>query len=281
MNGVGAPAWRALLDRHPPRRVETAGGAFSIREAGNGPVVVLLHGIGSGSGSWVHQIDRLSRNFRVIAWDTPGYGGSDPLAGETPAVADYAQAVADFVDALVLDRFHLVGHSLGSLIAAAFAARRADRLLSLTLANPTAGYADAGDELRVGRMADRIRAIEELGPAGMAEQRAHQVLSPNAPPAAHAKVRAVMAGLRPDGYKQAVRMMHSTDIHADARAVSVPAMVMCGSADTVTPEDLARAIASTIAGAEYHTLDGLGHASYVENPEVFNARLRAFLASVP
>ena len=90
-----------------------------------------------------------------------------------------------------------------------------------------------------------------------------------------------MAGLRPDGYKQAVRMMHSTDIHADARAVSVPALVMCGGADTVTPVDLARAIASAIAGAEYHTLDGLGHASYVENPEIFNARLRAFLASVP
>ena len=79
MNGVGAAAWRDLLDRHPPRRVETAVGAFSIREAGNGPVVVLLHGIGSGSGSWVHQIDRLSRNFRVIAWDAPGYGDSDPV----------------------------------------------------------------------------------------------------------------------------------------------------------------------------------------------------------
>ncbi len=258
------------------RSIGAGGRTLAYREAGEGVAVVVLHGVGSGSASWEGQLAGLGPGFRVIAWDTPGYGGSDPLPVETPAVADYAQAVADLVDALVLDRFHLVGHSLGSLIAAAFAARRGARLLSLTLANPTAGYADAGDELRVGRMADRIRAIEELGPAGMAEQRSHQVLSPNAPPAAHAKVRAVMAGLRPDGYKQAVRMMHSTDIHADARAVSVPAMVMCGSADSVTPEPLARAIASAIPGAAYTTLDGLGHASYVENPEIFNAPLRAF-----
>jgi pimeloyl-ACP methyl ester carboxylesterase len=102
-------------------------------------------------------------------------------------------------------------------------------------------------------------------------------LSPNASEAAVAKVREVMSRLRPEGYKQAARMMHSTDIYGDAGAVSVPALVMCGSADRVTPEELARSIAAVIPGAEYQTLDGLGHASYVENPELFNALLRTFL----
>ena len=127
----------------------------------------------------------------------------------------------------------------------------------------------------------RIRAIDELGPAGMAERRAPEVLSPDAPAAAFAKVREVMAGLRADGYKQAARMLHSTDIYSDARAVTVPALVMCGSADSVTPEALARTIAAAIPGAEYVTLDRLGHASYVENPEAFNTPLRAFLERHP
>jgi pimeloyl-ACP methyl ester carboxylesterase len=238
---------------------------------------MMLHGVGSGSASWEGQLDGLGAGYRVIAWDAPGYGGSDALAAETPVVADYAQAVADLLDALDLERVHLVGHSLGALVAAAFASRRSDRLITLTLADPTAGYAAAGDDLRVGRLEARIRAIEELGPAGMAEKRSADVLSPNASEAAVAKVRAVMSKLRPEGYKQAARMMHSTDIFDDVRAVSVPAMVMCGSADRVTPEELARSIAAVMPGAEYNTLDGLGHASYVENPEIFNTPLRGFL----
>ncbi len=258
------------------RSISAGGRTLAWREAGDGVAVVLLHGIGSGSASWEGQLDGLGADYRVIAWDAPGYGGSDALDGETPVVADYAQAVADLLDALDLVRIHLVGHSLGALIAAAFAARRADRLVTLTLADPTAGYAASGDDMRVARLEARIRAIEELGPAGMAERRSREVLSPNAPEAAVAKVREVMAALRPAGYKQAARMMHSTDIYGDARAVSVPALVMCGAADRVTPEDLARSIASAIPGAEYQTLDGLGHASYVEGPEIFNAPLRAF-----
>ena len=262
------------------RSILAGGRTLAWRESGAGVAVVLLHGIGSGSASWRGQLDGLGADYRVIAWDAPGYGGSDALDDDTPAVADYAQAVADLLDALDVGPVHLVGHSLGSLVAAAFAAPRADRLLSLTLASPTRGYAAAGDDVRVDGLAARIGLIDDLGPAGMAEARAHNLLSPDAPPEALENIRGVMAALRPDGFKQAARMMYSTDIMADARAVSVPAMVMCGGADTVTPEDLARSIAVAMPGAEYHTLDGLGHASYVENPEAFNAPLRAFFRSI-
>ena len=262
------------------RTVNAGGRTLAYRESGHGVPLVLLHGVGSSSESWETQLDALGAAWRVVAWDAPGYGGSDALAAETPVVADYAQAVADLLDALALDRVHLLGHSMGALIAAAFAARRADRLLSLTLADPTAGYAAAGDDLRVGRLQERIRVIDEIGPAGMAERQGGRVLSPDAPQAAIDKVRAVTSRLRPEGYKQGARMMHSTDIMADARAVSVPAMVMCGSADTVTPEALARTIAAAIPGAAYNSLPGLGHASYVENPDIFDAPLRDFIGGI-
>ena len=263
------------------KSVSAGGREIAWRESGDGAAVLLLHGVGSGSASWEGQLDGLSTVYRVIAWDAPGYGGSAALDGETPVVADYAQAVTDLLDALDLDRIHLVGHSLGALIAAAFAARRAERLLTLTLADPSAGYGASDDDLRVGRLEARIRAIEELGPTGMAERRSSDVLSPNASEFAVAKVREVMSRLRPAGYKQAARMMHSTDIYVDVRAVTVPTLVMCGSADLVTPEEIARSIASEIFGSEYQTLVGLGHASYVEDPEVFNTPLCEFLGRHP
>lgn len=258
-------------------RIEAGGRRIAYREAGSGPVVLFLHGIGSGSATYDWQLEGLSAGWRVIAWDAPGYGGSDPLPDATPDVADYAASVAALLDALDIDRAHVIGHSMGALIAAAFSARHADRVGSLVLTDPTAGYANAPDEIRVGRLAARIDAIERLGPAGMAESRAGEVLSPDASPEALARVRAVMSGLHPAGYAQAARMLHGSDIFADTSAIAAPTLVMCGSEDKVTPEELCRRIAAAIDAAAYRTLPGVGHASNVENPAQFNAFVSEFL----
>ncbi len=260
------------------KSVTVDGRAVAYRDAGAGPPALLLHGIGSGSASWEGQFDGLGGALRVVAWDAPGYGGSDPLTDETPAAADYARAARGLLDGLDIAAVHLVGHSLGSVIASSFCARYPDRLLSVTLADATPGYGKADDEQRVVRRDARIRAIRELGPSGMAENRSKQVLSPDASPEAHSRVKTVMSALRVDGYCQAARMLHAADAYDDLATIAAPAQVMCGGADTVTPEALNRRIAEAIPGASYRTLDGLGHASYVENPAVFNAALLDFIA---
>lgn len=266
----------------PERKTADCNGRkISYREAGQGPAMLFLHGIGSGSASYEGQFDGLSRKWRMIAWDAPGYGASDPLDAETPNSADYAAAAAALLDALDIEKIHLVGHSLGTVIGSAVAARYPERLLTVTLASATAGYAKADHAARVDRLNARIGAIRDLGPAGMAEARGREVLSPNASDDALAKVRAVMAGLRVDGYCQAARMLHSSDIFDDIATISVPAMVLCGSADTVTPEALNQRIAAAIPGAVYRSLPGLGHACYVENPTLFNDALGQFLEAHP
>jgi len=163
------------------------------------------------------------------------------------------------------------------VIAAAFAARNPERLHSVTLASATTGYGKADHAARVDRLNARIAAIRDLGPAGMAETRSREVLSPDAPAEARDKVAAVMSALHVEGYCQAARMLHSTDIFDDIATIAVPALVMCGSVDTVTPEALNRRIAAAIPGAVYRSLAGLGHACYVENPALFNEVLGGFL----
>ena len=261
----------------PLDTVRRNGRAIAYRTAGEGPPVLLLHGIGSGSASWEAQFNGLSGRFRIVAWDTPGYGASDPLPGERPDSGAYGDAVADLLDGLGLERIHLLGHSLGGLIAAAFAARHPRRLLSVTLSDAAAGYLNGPKELRVDRLNARIEAMTDLGPAEVAKRRAREVLSPSAPEEAYRKVVAVQSRVRPDGYVQAARMLHNSDIFADAATIGVPALVMYGSEDTVTPESIGRDIAAAIGGARYVTLQGLGHASYVEGPEAFNAALTGFL----
>lgn len=257
---------------------------LSFLEAGSprDPAIVLLHGVGSGSESWRDQLEGLPRHgFRVIAWDQPGYGRSDPLPIAAPSPADYADAVAALADGLELPHLVLLGHSLGALVAAAFAAGKgAARVQKLILAAPTTGFAGAAPELLRVKVQQRIDDMTRLGPALLAEQRAKALLSPNAPVAAVERVRMTMSGLNPEGYVQAVKMLGQGDLLAQAPALVQPALVISGSADTVTPEDSCRRIAAAMPNAQYVSLPGLGHACYIEDAHAFDTALLTFLHMV-
>jgi pimeloyl-ACP methyl ester carboxylesterase len=125
----------------PATRCVRAGATqFSYLDAGVGPPLVLLHGIGSAAASFRYQHDELSARYRVVAWDAPGYGASTPLAPEHPDASDYAAALDAWLGALDIARCHMLGHSLGTLIAARFAAEQPERVVSLTLSSIARGH---------------------------------------------------------------------------------------------------------------------------------------------
>ncbi len=262
-------------------RVQSAAGVFGYRCAGDGAPLVLLHGIGSGSGSWVQQLEGLADARQVVAWDAPGYGESTPLARAEPLARDYADALGRFLEALAIERCDLVGHSLGALMATAFARLEPGRVRSLTLADPALGYARAAPGERGEKLAARLAAMSRLGPVGLARERAPALLSAKAPEQAVELVRWNMSRLHPEGHAQAARMLANADLLADAAACTMPALVMCGSADRVTPEAQAREVAAAFANARYEPLPGAGHASYVEAPALFNRQLAGFIGELP
>lgn len=266
-----------ILEPPPLQRIAAGGRTLAYREAGRGPALVLLHGIGSASASWRAQLRWLADSFHVVAWDAPGYGGSDPLLPDAPGPEDYAAALLEFVNVLGLLRVALLGHSWGALIAASFARRHAARVTALILANASPGYATASPDIRRARVEGRIADMQELGPESLAAKRAAGLLSPNAPAAAVDQVREVMSELRPAGYAQAARMLGRANILEDASFITVPTLVIGATNDTVTPEAGNRRIAETVAGAHYAGLIGPGHASYVEDPAAFNAQVAGFL----
>lgn len=102
-------------------------GQVHYRQAGEGPVLLLLHSNGHSGRQFEPMMDRLAGQFRCIAWDQAGHGDSDPLTAHA-SVSDFAARAIAFMDALELDRVVCLGNSVGGAIAAELAARHPDRL---------------------------------------------------------------------------------------------------------------------------------------------------------
>src|SRR5262245_6050875 len=98
------------LDARIAKFAPKKSGPISYREVGAGQALMLLHGIGSQSVSWLNQLETL-KGYRLICWDAPGYGGSEFLKNEKPLPADYAEALHAFLDRLILKDVVIIGNS--------------------------------------------------------------------------------------------------------------------------------------------------------------------------
>lgn len=258
--------------------------SFTYIEKGPGkadaPALVLLHGIGSAGRSFEHQIAAFSPRFRVLAWDAPGYGGSTELPVDHPTASDYAIELVKLLDERGIRRCHLLGHSLGCLIAARFMAIRPDRVQTLTLCSVATGHANAATVEREKALEQRLGDLARLGPEGMAKARAPRLLGPAAAPDALARLVDTMSSVRPRGYGQAARMLSTGDVKADIARfpLPVPGQIIYGDADVITPPARNQDVAAAWKGAAVHVIPGAGHALYIEQPAAFNAVLDAFLS---
>lgn len=271
---------RTKSDEAINRAAFVNGRRLAYIETGRGLPLVLLHGIGSAARSWIPPIERLAQQYRIVAWDAPGYGGSDALGIDTPATAHYADALAGFLGELGIERPVLVGHSLGALMAMSYAKHNPADVAALVLADPALGYGRADADLRERKLADRIAMFERLGPEKLGEERGPNLLSSSAPPHAIRAVCETMSKVRADGYLPAARMLATGDLLADARGFTGPVLVMCGAEDTITPPSDAAEVVSAIPGSRYREIPGAGHASYIEQPELFAAEIASFLDSL-
>jgi pimeloyl-ACP methyl ester carboxylesterase len=275
------------VELHQLRR-ETAGNGVSyLRRAGDDRTFVFLHGIGSRASSFLPLIERLERPESVIAWDAPGYGPSAPLREEWPLPQDYAAALEALLGERDVERVILVGHSLGTLIAASHARLYGGRLSGLVLMSPALGFgAPQGGPMSIAARA-RLDEFEALGAEGYAAKRAAQLVhDPASRPELVGGLKETMATLSQPGYGQAVRMLASGRLLDDVRVLDLPCLILCGEEDTITPLDMARRVEKASAEASYGKrarlalLPSAGHMIYLEATEAVASQLTRFAASL-
>lgn len=248
----------------------------SYERAGHGPTLLLLHGIGSSHRAFRHQLTGLADSFDVVAWDAPGYGRSaDPPRPFT--LEELADDAVALLDTLGVSKAHVLGQSMGGVVAELIALRHPDRVLRLVLADTNPGSGSLPEPERSDRVRRRLEAIERQSPRSIAEARAPALLSSAAPPELVAEVTDIMAEIRAPGYRAAAVAMGTTDLSAALQRIAAPTLVLHGSEDRVIPLEVGRGLAAAIPGAHLVVLDGAGHASQQERPSAFNAAVRAFL----
>ncbi len=267
-----------LLKTCPPRQVAPLSrGALAYRTVGQGPTVVLLHGLAGNSLSWVRQFPALSARLRVIAWDAPGFGGSDAIE---PDVDVFADALRELLDHLNSGPAALVGHSMGGVVAARLAAARPDRVSRLVLSCSHAGYGEATDSPPQPRIEERVRELAGVGAAEYGRIRARGLFPAGFADETAIDVAArVAAEARPEGIRSSTRMLQLADNRAILPRLAMPLLVITGGRDPVVKPHLGEELRALTPQGRHLEIPGVGHAPYLEDPAAYNAVLESFLVA--
>lgn len=242
---------------------EVAGRPLAYATSGNGPEeIVLVHGYGGDKNSWLFVQEPLAARHTVYALDLPGHGESGKDVGDG-SLASLATAVTGFLDALGIERAHLVGHSLGGAVVTAVAAAVPDRIRSLTLIAP-AGYGPDVDD-------SYLRGFAEAGTRR--ELRPHlRKLFADDGLVTRQLVDDLLKYKRLDGVGTALRTLLPTLVAPGGGAAldvssllpdGVRTVAVWGGADQVIPPSNA---ASLEGRAAVRVIEGVGHMAQMEAP---------------
>ena len=224
-------------------------------DVGSGPPVVLLHGLAGSARWWRHNLPALQQGHRVVAIDLPGFGTTP--RGHRLDLHTIAAQLATAMDGLGIERAHVVGHSMGGLIACSLAADHADRVDRLVLVDAAL--------LSLGRTASQF----VFGP--------FRTLSKTAP--------SLLPILLQDGFSagpirltQAAIQLWRADLRTKLPLIGAPTLVVWGDHDGICPPAIGRAIVDLVPDARLAIIAGAGHNPMWEQPARFDEEVLAFLA---
>jgi pimeloyl-ACP methyl ester carboxylesterase len=257
--------------------VEVDGLRIAYERAGAGPPLVLLQGyVGDGPTTWRFQLDSLSDEFTVIAWDAPGAGGSsDPP--ESFGIAGYADALAGFIARLGLESPHVAGLSFGGIVALALAGRHPALPRSLVLASAYAGWSGSLPADAVTQRLQQAMALSELSPDEFVGTLLPTMFSAAPPPEVVEAFGTSMRAFHPTGFRAMARAS-AESVRELLPRIQVPTLLVAGDQDVRAPLPVAEDLHAAIAGSSLVVLPGVGHACNIEAPEAFDRAVRGFLA---
>jgi 3-oxoadipate enol-lactonase len=246
---------------------------LAVEVDGNGPAVLMVHGLGGTSNFYQVQADALAERFTVIRVDSAGAGRS-PVADGID-IDSHADDLAAVLDQLGHDNAAVVGHSMGTLVVRSLAARYPHKVSQLVLLGAVAEPADAGRQAQ----RDRAAVLRDQGPAAVAPGVVANALSEQTrtdKPEVAAFVRELIMRQDPEGYaRNCEALAGATD--PGPIDPNLPLLLVTGAEDKVGPPAVSEALAEAHGSALVEIVDGIGHWTALEAAADVTAQLAKFL----
>ncbi len=259
--------------------VDIDGGRLHYRRQGQGEALVLVHGFGLDHRVWAPQWPALVDSFDLISYDLRGFGRSS-LPGEAPY--SHHEDLRALLDALAIDRAHLIGHSLGGGIAASFAVAYPQRTGRVVLSAPLLrGYTQLGELLALLKSVWQIAARDGLDAARSAWLNASLFAPTLQTPAGRALLTQIMADY--SGWHWQHRDPETglePPLAQRLHELLAPTLVLVGTRDLPDFVHMGEALAAQAPNAHLELLPDLGHGPSVEDTALFNARVLEFLQTI-
>jgi pimeloyl-ACP methyl ester carboxylesterase len=268
------------------RMVSTHRGRLSTLEAGSGPALVAIHGLGATKVSFLTTVAALATRFRVIAIDLPGFGDSDKPLGASYDARFFARAVIALLDALELDSAHLIGNSLGGRVALEVGLHDPSRVERLALLCPSLAWRRQRTWAPLVRMMRPKLGLVHIAPRPLVEGVVHRLI-----PDAQAGWTAagvdefLRAYLTPSGraaFYAAARHIYLEPAHGEdgfwsrLRELEPDALFVWGKRDRLVPLGFSRHVAEALPHASQLKLD-CGHVPQIERPRQTHDAVADFL----
>ncbi len=251
----------------------------AYRAEGEGEPIVFVHGVGMNKDVWAPQLAAFAATHRVVAYDMLGHGGS-ALPPAEPRLSDYVDQLRRLLDALGIDRANIVGHSMGSLVALAFAMAYPDRVRRLVALN--AVYDRTPEQRAAIEARAAMLAREGIGATldgtlarwfGDAKEGAFAEKAQ--------QVRAWLEAVDPIGYARTYGLFATSDnaFGSKLERLAMPALFLTGEHDLNSSPEMSRRMAAMAPGGVAQVVSGERHMMSFTSPETINPILRDFLST--
>jgi 3-oxoadipate enol-lactonase len=256
--------------------LKTKNGAFHYELTGpeGAPVLLFSNSLGTDVSMWDVQAEALSRDFRVLRYDTRGQGQS-VVSASPYSIGALADDVLVILQELGIDKIHFCGLSMGGMIGMWLTTRAPDRLHKLILCNtaPKIGTAQTWDA--------RIQSVCDGGMSAVVEGVLERWFTPafrKAAPASVQATRELLLRSPIEGYVGGCTAVRDMDARDSITAIRIPTLIICGAHDPVTTTSDGRFMADRIEGSVYKELPA-AHLSNIEAADAFTTEIVHFLKS--
>ena len=262
-------------------RLDAAGTSFLAGGNPEGkagtPPLVCLHGIGGDATSFRAQIAGLAGpDQRVLSWDMPGYGGSEPLA--TMDFDALCERLCAALDELGLTRVVFAGQSIGGMVAQEMAIRHPRRVAGLVLIATVPGFGGRDDSFRDSFLAARLAPLDKgIGLGALAAEAIPAVLGPHVDSATRDDAIAAMAAIPEAAYRQVLATLVTFNRREDQHRITCPCLLIAGGKDDNSPARVMERMAEGLPDAALLVIENAGHLVNSESDQDCNEAIGAFL----